>query len=66
MLNQLFYWDNLEVLRRYIKDKTDDIATQGLAEIQDNYLGHGTSQRIDLLSDLARVLGKGSLLVYLV
>jgi site-specific DNA-methyltransferase (adenine-specific) len=106
MPNQLFYGDNLEVLRRHIKDESvdlcyidppfnskrnynqiynnigkedqaqaqafidtwtwDDIANQGLAEIQENYLGHFTSQSIDLISGLAKVLGKGSLLAYLV
>ena len=104
--NQLFYGDNLEVLRRHIKDESvdlcyidppfnskrnynqiynnigkedqaqaqafidtwtwDDIANQGLAEIQENYLGHFTSQSIDLISGLSKVLGKGSLLAYLV
>ncbi|MFM6845583.1 MAG: DNA methyltransferase, partial [Dolichospermum sp.] len=102
----LFYGDNLEVLRKHIKDETvdlcyidppfnskrnynqiynnvgkedkaqtqafidtwtwDDQANQGLAEIQENYLGHFTSQSIDLISGLTKVLGKGSLLAYLV
>jgi DNA modification methylase len=44
----------------------DDHANQGLAEIQDNYLGHFTGQSIDLISGLSKVLGKGSLLAYLV
>ncbi|MFM6475199.1 MAG: DNA methyltransferase, partial [Dolichospermum sp.] len=44
----------------------DDQANQGLAEIQENYLGHFTSQSIDLISGLTKVLGKGSLLAYLV
>ena len=44
----------------------DDHANQGLAEIQENYLGHFTSQSIDLISGLTKVLGKGSLLAYLV
>ncbi|MFM6246743.1 MAG: DNA methyltransferase [Dolichospermum sp.] len=106
MVNQLFYGDNLEVLRKHIKDETvdlcyidppfnskrnynqiynnvgkedkaqtqafidtwtwDDQANQGLAEIQENYLGHFTSQSIDLISGLTKVLGKGSLLAYLV
>ncbi|MFN9176806.1 MAG: DNA methyltransferase [Synechocystis sp.] len=106
MKNQLFYGDNLEVLRKHIKDESvdlcyidppfnskrnynqiynnvgkedqaqaqafidtwtwDDHANQGLAEIQENYLGHFTSQSIDLISGLAKVLGKGSLLAYLV
>ena len=104
--NQLFYGDNLEVLRRHIKDESvdlcyidppfnskrnynqiynnigkedkaqaqafidtwtwDDRANQGLAEIQENYLGRFTSQSIDLISGLTKVLGKGSLLAYLV
>ena len=104
--NQLFYGDNLEVLRKHIKDESvdlcyidppfnskrnynqiynnigkedqaqaqafidtwtwDDLANQGLAEIQENYLGHFTSQSIDLISGLVKVLGKGSLLAYLV
>lgn len=106
MVNQLFYGDNLEVLRKHIKDETidlcyidppfnskrnynqiynnvgkedkaqaqafidtwtwDDHANQGLAEIQENYLGHFTSQSIDLISGFTKVLGKGSLLSYLV
>jgi DNA modification methylase len=104
--NKLFYGDNLEVLRRHIKDESvdlcyidppfnskrnynqiynnigkedkaqaqafvdtwtwDDHANQGLLEIQQNYLGHFTSQSIDLLNGLAKVLGKGTLLAYLV
>ena len=106
MKNQLFYGDNLEVLRKHIRDESvdlcyidppfnskrnynqiynnvgkedqaqaqafmdtwtwDDHANQGLAEIQDNYLGHFTGQSIDLISGLTKVLGKGSLLAYLV
>jgi DNA modification methylase len=106
MKNQLFYGDNLEVLRKHIRDESvdlcyidppfnskrnynqiynnvgkedqaqaqafmdtwiwDDHANQGLAEIQDNYLGHFTGQSIDLILGLSKVLGKGSLLAYLV
>ena len=106
MSNQLFYGDNLEVQRRYIKDESvdlcyidppfnskrnynqiynnvgkedqaqaqafidtwtwDDYANQGLEEIQTNYLGRFTAQSIDLISGLVKVLGKGSLLAYLV
>ena len=36
------------------------------SQIQENYLGRFTSQSIDLISGLAKVLGKGSLLAYLV
>ena len=106
MKNQLYYGDNLDVLRRYIKDETvdlcyidppfnskrnynqiytntgkedkaqaqafidtwtwDDYANQGLAEIQSNYNGVFTSQSIDLIEGLTKVLKKGSLLAYLV
>jgi len=104
--NQLFYGDNLEVLRKHIKDESvdlcyidppfnskrnynqiynnvgkedqaqaqafvdtwtwDDHANQGLAEILENYHGRFTSQSIDLIAGLTKVLGKGSLLAYLV
>jgi DNA modification methylase len=106
MPNQLFYGDNLEVLRKHIKDESvdlcyidppfnskrnynqiynnvgkedqaqaqafidtwtwDDYANQGLKEIQENYQGRFTSQSIDLISGLTKVLGKGSLLAYLI
>jgi DNA modification methylase len=105
-MNKLFYGDNLEVLRKYIKDESvdlcyidppfnskrnynqiynnigkedtaqnqafidtwvwDDYANLGLREIQENYLGHFTTQAIDLINGLTDVLGKGSLLTYLV
>jgi DNA modification methylase len=105
-MNKLFYGDNLEVLRKYIKDESidlcyidppfnskrnynqiynnigkedtaqnqafidtwtwDDNANLGLREIQENYLGHFTTQAIDLINGLTKVLGKGSLLAYLV
>ena len=106
MSNQLFYSDNLEVLRRHIKDESvdlcyidppfnskrnynqiynnigkedqaqaqafidtwtwDDYANQGLEEIQTNYQGRFTAQSIDLIFGLVKVLGKGSLLAYLI
>ena len=106
MVNQLFYGDNLEVLRKYIKDESvdlcyidppfnskrnynqiynnlgkedqaqaqafidtwtwDDQANQGLEDIFSNYQGHFTQQSIDLIAGLIKVLGKGSLLAYLV
>ncbi|MEB3189385.1 MAG: site-specific DNA-methyltransferase [Snowella sp.] len=44
----------------------DDHANQGLAEILENYHGRFTSQSIDLIAGLTKVLGKGSLLAYLV
>jgi site-specific DNA-methyltransferase (adenine-specific) len=106
MKNQLFYGDNLEVLRKHIRDESvdlcyidppfnskrnynqiynnvgkedqaqaqafmdtwtwDDHANQGLAEIKDNYLGHFTGQSTALILGLSNVLGKGSLLAYLV
>ncbi len=106
MPNQLFYGDNLEVLRKHIKDESvdlcyidppfnskrnynqiynnvgkedqaqaqpfidtwtwDDYANLGLNEIQENYQGRFTSQSIDLISGLTKVLGRGSLLAYLI
>jgi len=106
MVNQLYYGDNLEVLRRYIKDESvdlcyidppfnskrnynqiynnigsedkaqaqafidtwewDDRAIQGIDEIFENYHGLFTQQCIDLITGLSNVLGKGSLLAYLV
>jgi DNA modification methylase len=104
--NQLFYGDNLEVLRKYIKDESVDLcyidppfnskrnynqiynnigqedkaqaqafidtwtwdnhANQGLDEILTNYDGKFTRQCISLINGLTDVLGKGSLLAYLV
>ncbi|MEG4228504.1 DNA methyltransferase [Microcoleus sp. N9_B2] len=106
MVNQLFYGDNLDVLRRQIKDESvdlcyidppfnskrnynqiynnigkedqaqaqafidtwtwDDYANQGLAEILENSQGKFTSQSIDLIAGLTKVLSKGSLLAYLI
>lgn len=106
MINQLYYGDNLEVLRHYIKDESvdlcyidppfnskrnynqiynnissedkaqsqafidtwewDDHAIHGIEEIITNYHGLFTQQCIDLITGLRNVLGKGSLLAYLV
>ncbi|MEI6442665.1 MAG: DNA methyltransferase [Nostocales cyanobacterium ELA583] len=106
MVNQLYYGDNLEVLRRYIRDESvdlcyidppfnskrnynqiynnigsedkaqaqafidtwewDDHAIRGLDEILTNYHGLFTQQCIALIAGLSNVLGKGSLLAYLV
>ncbi|MFM6022937.1 MAG: DNA-methyltransferase, partial [Dolichospermum sp.] len=106
MVNQLYYGDNLEVLRRYIKDDSvdlcyidppfnsqrnynqiynnigaedkaqtqafidtwewDDHAIHGINEILINYHGLFTQQCIALITGLSNVLGKGSLLAYLV
>jgi DNA modification methylase len=106
MKNKLYYGDNLDVLRKYIKDESvdlcyidppfnskrnynqiynnvgkedkaqvqafvdtwtwDDEANQGLREIQSNFNGMFTSQSIDLIDGLTKVLKKGSLLAYLV
>lgn len=106
MVNQLYYGDNLEVLRRYIKDESvdlcyidppfnskrnynqiynnigaedkaqaqafidtwewDDHAIHGINEIVINYHGLFTQQCIALITGLSNVLGKGSLLAYLV
>ncbi len=104
--NSLYYGDNLEVLRKYIKDETIDLcyidppfnskrnynqiynniggedraqaqafidtwtwdtrSEEGLAEIISNYKGVFTKQSIELIIGLEKVLGKGSLLAYLV
>lgn len=106
MVNQLYYGDNLQVLRRYIKDESvdlcyidppfnskrnynqiynnigsedkaqaqafidtwewDDHAIHGIEEIITNDHGLFTQQCIDLIIGLENVLGKGSLLAYLV
>jgi len=106
MKNRLFYGDNLDVLRRYVKDETVDLcyidppfnskrnynqiynnvgkedraqaqaftdtwtwdteAEKGLADIQSNPNGKYTRQTVKLISGLSDVLGKGSLLAYLV
>ncbi len=106
MTNQLYYGDNLEVLRKYIKDESVDLcyidppfnskrnynqiynnigqedkaqaqafidtwtwdnhANHGLDEILTNYNGKFTRQCISLINGLTDVLGKGSLLAYLV
>ncbi|MBW4679668.1 MAG: site-specific DNA-methyltransferase [Microcoleus vaginatus WJT46-NPBG5] len=44
----------------------DDFATAGLSQILDNYQNKFTAQTIDLMAGLSKVLGKGSLLAYLV
>jgi DNA modification methylase len=102
--NRLFYGDNLEVMRRYIPDKSvdlcyidppfnsnrnynqiynnlgkedqaqafmdtwkwDDSANLELDEIITNHNNQFTTQTIDLIVGLTKVLGKGSLLAYLV
>ncbi len=104
--NKLYYGDNLEILRKYIRDETvdlcyidppfnskrnynhiylnqgkedkaqaqafvdtwtwDDKAEEGLAEIIGNKSGLFTHQTQHLIQGLKSVLGKGSLLAYLV
>jgi DNA modification methylase len=105
-MNQLFYGDNLEVLRKYIRDESVDLcyidppfnskrnynqiynnigsedkaqaqafidtwewnslAEEGYSQILDNYQGKFTAQTIQLIVGLKNVLGKGSLLAYLI
>ncbi len=105
-MNTLFYGDNLEVLRKYIRDETvdlcyidppfnskrnynqiynnigkedraqaqafvdtwtwDDHAGEGFSQILSNDGARFTSQTIELIKGLHAVLGKGSLLAYLV
>jgi site-specific DNA-methyltransferase (adenine-specific) len=104
--NTLFYGDNLEVLRKYIKDETVDLcyidppfnskrtynqiynniggedraqaqafmdtwewdehAISGYSEILGNDAGRFTRETVELTKGLHSVLGKGSLLAYLV
>jgi len=104
--NTLYYGDNLEVLRKYIRSETidlcyidppfnskrnynqiynntgsedraqsqafidmwtwDDRAIEGYQEILDNNGNRFTKQTIELIKGLSNVLGKGSLLAYLV
>lgn len=104
--NALYYGDNLDILRRHIKDETvdlcyidppfnskrnynqiynniggedraqaqafidtwiwDDYASQGYDEILANERGRFQSQLVELIKGLQAVLGKGSLLAYLV
>ena len=106
MSEKLFYGDNLDVLRKHVRDETidlcyidppfnskrnynqiynnigtedraqaeafvdtwiwDDIAIAGFDEILDNAQGRFPSQLVDLIKGLRPVLGKGSLLAYIV
>ena len=106
MTNQLFYGDNLDVLRQKVKDESVDLcyidppfnskrnyfqiynnigkddaaqaqafmdtwtwnerAMQGFDEISSNATGGYPRQTIELMTGLARVLGNGPLLAYLV
>ncbi len=104
--NKLYYGDNLDILRKHVKDETVDlcyidppfnskrnynqiynnigkedvaqaqafvdtwtwnsIANEGFDEITSNKNGVFTKQSISLILGLEKVLGKGSLLAYLV
>jgi site-specific DNA-methyltransferase (adenine-specific) len=104
--NELYYGDNLEILRKKIKDNSIDLcyidppfnskrtynqiylnqgkedkaqaqafidtwewndkANEGFEQIMENYNGIFTAQSIDLIQGLSKVLGKESLLAYLV
>ena len=106
MQNLLYYGDNLDVLRKYLKDETvdlvyidppfnskrnynqiynnigtedraqaqafvdtwtwDDHASAGFTELLANDGGRFTPQTVELIKGLNAVLGKGSLLAYLV
>lgn len=105
-MKKLYYGDNLEVLRKYIKDESidlcyidppfnskrnynqiynnvgkedkaqaqafidtwtwDDEAIKGFEQITTNYNGMFTKQSIELIIGLEKVLGKDSLLAYLI
>jgi len=104
--NELYYGDNLEILRKKIKDDSIDLcyidppfnskrtynqiylnkgeedkaqaqafidtwewndrANEGFEQIMENYNGIFTAQSINLIQGLSKVLGKESLLAYLV
>ena len=106
VVNALYYGDNLEVLRKKLKDETidlcyidppfnskrtynqiynnvgtedraqaqafidtwtwDDNAIEGYQEILSNDAGRFTKQTVELIKGLDHVLGKGSLLAYLI
>jgi len=106
LANKLYYGDNLEILRKKIKDNSIDLcyidppfnskrtynqiylnkgeedkaqtqvfidtwewndrANEGFEQIMENYNGIFTAQSIDLIQGLSKVLGKESLLAYLV
>ncbi len=106
MKKEIYYGDNLDVLRKYIKDETvdlcyidppfnskrtynqiynnvgkedkalerafidtwtwDDMAIAGLEQIKYTHSYTFTTQAVDLISGLEKVLGKGSLFAYLV
>jgi DNA modification methylase len=106
MKNKIYYGDNLEVLRKYIKDESVDLcyidppfnsdenynqiyttqdnqdiaqaqafidtwrwnesANIGLNDITNNKNGVFTTQSIQLILGLEKILGKGNLLAYLV
>jgi len=105
-MNKLFYGDNLDVLRKYVKDESVDLcyidppfnskrnynqiynnigdedraqaqafvdtwawndrAIDGLSELLENPHGRFPAQTVDLIKGLHSVLGKGSLLAYLI
>ena len=105
-MNRLFYGDNLEVLRRFVRDESVDLvyidppfnskrnynqiynnvgkedlaqvqafvdtwewnlrADAGFKEVVGNYNGVFTAQSIELIIGFERVLGRGTLLAYLV
>ncbi len=105
-MNTLYYGDNLEVMRKHIRDETidlcyidppfnskrnynqiynnvgtedvaqaqafidtwtwDDRANEGFSEILGNDMGRFTKQTVELIKGLHSVLGKGSLLAYVV
>ena len=106
MTREIYYGDNLEILRRYVRDESvalcyidppfnskrtynqiynnlgeedtaqveafvdtwnwDDSANAGFTEILSDQEGRFNSQTVDLINGLQTVLGKGSILAYLV
>jgi DNA modification methylase len=72
-MNKLFYGDNLDVLRRFVRDETIDLcyidppfnSKRNYNQIYNN-IGLQTAQSIALTNGLEKVLGKGALFAYLV
>jgi hypothetical protein len=72
-MNKLFYGDNPDVLKRFIRDETIDLyyssppfnSKSNYNQICNN-IGLQTAQSIALINGLEKVLGKGALFAYLV
>jgi hypothetical protein len=66
MPNKLYYGDNLDVLRKFVRTWTwDDHANIRFDEILTNKNGVQTHQSIALINGLEKVFGKGALFILL-